>query len=77
MYGDYFLFWFAKGYCEERRREAEKMRLARLATRHKGAPLPVYNRVLVWLGRRLVVWGEGLQRRFDTAVGMSTLPTPH
>lgn len=31
---------------------------------------PFYSGVLMWLGRRLVVWGRSLQERYSTAAPM-------
>jgi hypothetical protein len=31
---------------------------------------PFYSGVLMWLGRRLVVWGRSLQERYSTAASM-------
>jgi ferric-dicitrate binding protein FerR (iron transport regulator) len=47
---------------EEYRRQADAHRRAR-----EIAGVTLAARALVWLGRRLEAWGDGLQRRYGTA----------
>jgi hypothetical protein len=51
-------------HSKELMRQAEEERLLRQlrANRNQGNRLP--GRVLIWLGRRLVAWGQGLQEHY-------------
>jgi hypothetical protein len=63
--------WFEiRGYMERHwdlQREVERERLARQALAGQTRRQRFYNRALVWLGGRLVVWGRRLQASADTA----------
>ena len=47
------------------RHEADKERLIRQVRRANGSGNRVHRRALSWLGGQLVVWGHGLQARYD------------
>lgn len=58
-------------YYEEAIRQAEEERLLRQlrANGSQGDRLP--GRALIWLGRRLVAWGQGLQERYGVSAAAS------
>ena len=52
---------------EEFLKEAENYRLLKLATQGKPKRERFYTKALVIFGRKLVDWGERLERRYDPA----------
>ena len=52
---------------QELLREAERYRLVRQALAERGTRDRAWVRVLAWLGRRLVAWGQRLQERYGAA----------
>ena len=61
----------AELYREERLREAEMCRLARLALANKPKQSNHLYTALVWLGKQLVLWGTHLQKQYGTAIQLS------
>jgi hypothetical protein len=54
-------------YFAERRREAERYRLARQVMAGRPRHRRPYYRAFAWLGQRLVAWGGRLQERYGAA----------
>jgi len=56
-------------------REAEKDRLVRLALAARERRGLVFLRALAWLGRRLIIWDQNLQKRGGLEIEVPVLPT--
>lgn len=62
---------------EQDLREAQQERLVRQALEASGHRPGWHNRVLAWLGRQLVAWGCGLQKRYSLAATNSPCDSGH
>jgi hypothetical protein len=71
LYQDQIL---AEIYQEERLREAEMYRLARLALANKPKQSNRFCSALVWLGKQMVLWGTHLQKQYEPALLLSSEP---
>jgi hypothetical protein len=62
--------YIAKIRQEEMLREAQQARLVRETLRHRMGDQPQNLHALAWLGKKLVIWGSNLERRY----GPSRIP---
>jgi hypothetical protein len=60
-------------HCADLLRKAELDRLVRQARAGMDAHRHFYCRALVWLGRELVAWGQGLQQKHGAAAAATML----
>jgi hypothetical protein len=66
MFVDGYVAWLVcREQVRDRRREADRYRLVRLALAGRPRRPRYLSRTLAWLGHRLVVWGRGLEQRSD------------
>jgi hypothetical protein len=56
-------------------REAQRDRLVRLALAGRKSPEPLFLRALAWLGCRLIIWGQNLQKRGGLEIELPLPPT--
>lgn len=60
--------------CRALLRERERNRLVRQALASRERRKPFYCRVLIWLGERLLAWGQNLQKRYEAGSTAAVLP---
>lgn len=61
---NWLIFSVQQAHYKDLLREAEKDRLIRKALADRPKRTCLQHQALVWLGRRLVVWGRGLLERY-------------
>jgi hypothetical protein len=65
MHRDPYTTWLiAQEQIQCFRQEKEKERLAQLAIASRPAKARLHRRVLAWIGRLLVAWGQRLRKRY-------------